>query len=492
MHEQSQMRPASADLAPTAALAPPSPSSPSSASASTPTRPAHPGTVLAVLCAAAFMASLDLFVVNVAFTAIGRDFRGSSLSDLSWILNAYAIGYAALLVPLGRLADRFGRKAGFLAGLGLFTAASAACAVSPNLWFLVVCRVLQAAGAAALTPTSLGLLIASTEPEHRARAVRIWAASGAVAAAFGPVVGGLLVEASWQWVFLINVPVGLLALAAAVRWVPDSRDPAAGRLPDIAGALTLAVSIGALTLALVKGPDWGWGTTGTLAAFVVAAVGLAGFVLRILRHPAPVVEPALLRVRAFAWSNATSLLFSTAFGAGLLSVILWMQNVWHYSALRTGLAVAPGPMMVPLFAAVAQRLARRVPVGLIAMAGSLLFGLGFVIDLANIGTTPAYAADLLPGWLVGGAGVGLAMPTILSSATADLPPNRAATGSAVANMSRQIGTVLGVSMLVAVLGAPASPGAAHTVFEHGWWAIAAVAAVAAGCAVGMTPPAQRA
>ncbi|HEV3171553.1 MAG TPA: MFS transporter [Actinocrinis sp.] len=486
MHEQSQMRPASADLAPAAAPAPPSPSPPNSA----PTRPAHPGTVLAVLCAAAFMASLDLFVVNVAFTAIGRDFRGSPLSDLSWVLNAYAIGYAALLVPLGRLADRFGRKAGFLAGLGLFTAASAACAASPNLWFLVVCRVLQAAGAAALTPTSLGLLIASTEPRHRARAVRIWASSGAVASALGPVVGGLLVEASWQWVFLINVPVGLLALAAAVRLVPDSRDPAAGRLPDLWGALVLAVSIGALTLALVKGPDWGWGTAGTLAGFAVAAVGLAGFVLRILRHPAPVVEPGLLRVRAFAWSNATSLLFSTAFGAGLLSVILWMQNVWHYSALRTGLAVAPGPMMVPLFAAVAQRLARRVPVGLIATAGSLLFGLGFVIDLASIGTTPAYAADLLPGWLVGGAGVGLALPTILSSATADLPPSRAATGSAVVNMSRQIGTVLGVSMLVAVLGTPASPGAAHTVFVHGWWAIAAVAAFAAVCAVGMTPPAQ--
>jgi MFS family permease len=363
--------------------------------------------------------------------------------------------------------------------------------VSPNLWFLVVCRVLQAVGAAALTPTSLGLLIASTEPQHRARAVRIWAASGAVAAALGPVVGGVLVEVSWQWVFLINLPVGLIALLAAVRRVPDSRDPAAGRLPDLWGALVLAVAIGALTLALVKGPDWGWGATGTLAGFAVAAVGLAGFVRRILRHPAPVVEPALLRVRTFAWSNATSLLFSTAFGAGMLSVILWMQDVWHYSALRTGLAVAPGPMMVPLFAVVAQRLARRVPVGLIAAAGSLLFGLGFAIDLASVGTTPAYAADLLPGWLVGGAGVGLALPTILSSATADLPPHRAATGSAVVTMSRQIGTVLGVSMLVAVLGTPASPGAAHTVFVHGWWAIAAVAALAAGCAVGMTPPAQR-
>ena len=443
--------------------------------------------VLTVLCAAAFMASLDLFVVNVAFTAIGRDFHGSPLSDLSWILNAYAITYAALLVPLGRLADRYGRKAGFLLGLGLFTLASAACAASPNLWFLVVCRVLQAAGAAALTPTSLGLLITSTEPQHRARAVRIWASSGALASAFGPVVGGLLVEAAWQWVFLINVPVGVLALALAARRVPDSREDATGRIPDLWGALVLAIAIGALTLALVKGPDWHWTASATLIAFLTAAAGLLVFLARIRRHPAPIIEPSLLRVRAFAWSNATSVLFSVAFGAGLLSVILWMQDVWHYSALRTGLAVAPGPLMVPLSAAVAQRLARRVPVGYIAALGCLFFGAGYVILITGITTTPSYTAHVLPGWLVGGIGVGLALPTILSSATADLPPARAATGSAVVNMSRQIGTVLGVSMLVAVLGSPSSAGAAHTAFVHGWWAVAAVSLLAVLSARGMTP-----
>jgi len=151
------------------------------------------GAVLTVLSLAAFMASLDLFIVNVAFADIGHDFRGHSLPDLSWVLNGYAIVYAALLVPLGRLADRFGRKAGFLAGLAVFTAASAACAVSTGLWWLVAARVLQAAGAAALTPTSLGLLLAATPPELRVRAVRVWAAVGALAAAAGPVVGGLLV-----------------------------------------------------------------------------------------------------------------------------------------------------------------------------------------------------------------------------------------------------------------------------------------------------------
>jgi EmrB/QacA subfamily drug resistance transporter len=450
------------------------------------------GLIFTVLCAAAFMSSLDVFIVNVAFADIGRDFGGSSLSDLSWILNGYAIVYAALLVPLGRLSDRYGRKAGFLTGLGLFTLASAACAASTGLWMLVTFRVLQAAGAAALTPASLGLLLTSTPPPLRVRAVRIWAASGALAAALGPVAGGLLVEASWQWVFIVNVPVGVLAMVATVRRVPDSRDTAVSRTPDIWGAVVLAVAVGALALGLVKGPDWGWGAARTLAGFAVAAAGLALFAHRTRHHPSPVIEPALLRVRAFAWSNATALLFSVAFGAGMLSVILWMQDVWHYSALRTGFAVAPGPLRVPVFAALSQRVAHRIPVGVIAGAGCLLFGLGTVVCLLSAGITPHYATELLPSWLVTGAGVGLALPTILSAATADLPAARVATGSAVVNMSRQLGMVLGVSVLVAILGTPGSPARALTVFQYAWWAIAAAAFVGALAALRMTPPTTRA
>src|SRR4051794_21808167 len=200
---------------------------------------AHPVVVLAALSGAAFVASLDVFIVNVAFPDIGHDFHGASLSNLTWILNGYTIVYAALLVPLGRLADRYGRKAGFVGGLSLFTLASAACAVSSGLWLLVVFRVLQAVGAAALTPTSLGLLLTSTPPESRVRAVRIWAASGALAAAIGPVAGGLLVQASWRLVFLVNVPVGIVAVIAALRSVPDSRDTTVTRTPDLVGAVML-------------------------------------------------------------------------------------------------------------------------------------------------------------------------------------------------------------------------------------------------------------
>jgi EmrB/QacA subfamily drug resistance transporter len=443
--------------------------------------------VLPVLCGAAFMASLDLFIVNVAFDNIGADFGGNSLADLSWILNAYAILYAALLVPLGRLADRFGQKAAFLAGLATFTIGSAACALSPGLWWLVAFRGLQAVGAAALTPTSLGLLLTATAPERRVRAVRIWAATGGLAAAAGPVAGGLLVNASWRWVFLVNVPIGILSLVVAQRKVADSRHNAGAKLPDLAAVGLLVVAIGAISLGLVKAPTWGWLSAPVLSCLAVSMVAAAVFWSRSLSHHSPVIEPALLRVRTFAWSNATALAFSAAFAAGLLSNILWLQGVWHYTALRTGLAITPGPLMVPLFAAISQRIAHRVQVGLIAAAGCAVFGLGTVFLQLRLDSQPHYLADGFAGFLITGIGVGLALPTILSAATVDLPAARAATGSGIVNMSRQIGTVLGVSVLVALTGGASGYAAVHAGFGHVRWAVAAASAVAAVAALGMTP-----
>jgi EmrB/QacA subfamily drug resistance transporter len=453
-----------------------------------PTRPAaRPGVVLGVLSLAAFMSSLDLFIVNVAFDDIQRSFDNPALSDLSWVLNGYAILFAALLVPLGRLSDRFGRKAGFQLGLAVFTLASLACALSPGLWWLVAFRCVQAVGAAALVPTSLGLLLTATPAAGRARAVRIWAATGALAAGVGPVIGGLLVSASWNWVFLVNLPIGLLAMLAAWRTVPESRDRGVAGLPDLLGAGLIALAVGALAMSLVKGPDWGWSSTATLVGFAVAALSSAGFWLRSTRHPLPVVEPALLRVRAFAWSNLTTVIFSAAFALNMLAIILWLQNIWGYSALRTGLAIAPGPLMVPVFAAVAQAVAHRVPVGRIAAAGNVLCAASTLILIFNLGAEPAYATELLPAWLIGGAGVGLTLPTLLSAATADLPADRAATGSAVVNMSRQLGSVLGVSALVALLGSPVGFDEAHTGFQRAWWFAVICALIATPAALGMTP-----
>ncbi|HEV3128992.1 MAG TPA: MFS transporter, partial [Solirubrobacteraceae bacterium] len=239
-------------------------------------RDASPRLVLVIVCAGVVLASLDLFIVNVALPQIGRDFhlRGSALADLSWILNAYAIVYAALLVLFGRLAERFRRERAFLLGVALFVVASAACGAATSLPMLIGFRVVQAAGAALLTPTSLGLILASFPPERRNGAVRTWTAVGGLAATLGPVVGGLLVAASWRWVFLVNVPVGLLALAVGWRRLPQvSGHPVLA--PDLTGALLITAGVAALTLALVEGGSWGWGNARTVSTLAVAGGTLA-------------------------------------------------------------------------------------------------------------------------------------------------------------------------------------------------------------------------
>ncbi len=203
------------------------------------------------------------------------------------------------------------------------------------------------------------------------------------------------------------------------------------------------------------------------------------------------IEPALLRVPVFAWSNATAIVFSAAFAANLLCAILWMQNVWGYSALRTGLGVAPGPLMVPLGAIVASKLAHRVPAGRLATLGCLLCAVGVTLMWQQLAREPDYAGALLPGWLIGGIGVGLALPTILSTATSDLPQERFSTGSAVVNMSRQIGSVLGISLLVALLGTPTTYAETERSFGHAWIAIGLFMILGAVTAVGMSPAPRR-
>ncbi|MGW4242089.1 MFS transporter [Nocardia sp. NPDC004722] len=445
-----------------------------------------------ILCSAAFMAMLDVFVVNVAFTKIAESYRGSSLADVSWVLNGYAIVYAALLIPAGRFSDRFGRKAGFLVGLGIFTLASLACAAAPNLWALVAFRVVQAIGAAALTPASLGLLLTVLPPARVPGAVKVWATTSSFAAAVGPVVGGALVEASWRWVFLINLPVGVAAAVAALRLVPNRHERIASRMPDLLGTALLIVAIGALSLGLVKSGDWSWHAGATLAALAVAAAGAVWFVIRIVRQPNPVVSPALFRVRTFVWANLTVLAFCTAFGAWFLSIALWLENSAHFSTIATGLAILPGPGMVPIFAAVSQRLVKRLPVGVVVALGNLLLALGVLLVLASADTTVHYASDVLPGWVISGIGIGLALPSMIASAAVDLPPDQSATGSAVVNTARQLGYVLGVAVLIAVLGSlDIAADRMLTAFRHGWIFVALVALAGAATAFGITPRSER-
>jgi len=443
--------------------------------------------VLLVVCAGVVLASLDMFIVNVALPEMAEDLGTHSLADLSWVLNAYAIVYAALLLLFGRLAERRQRDLGFLVGVALFTVASAACAAADSLAVLVLFRVLQAAGAALLTPTSLSLVLATTAPERRQGAVRTWTAVGGAAAALGPVAGGLLVAASWRWVFLVNVPIGLAAIAVGWRRLPRVPGHDVPH-PDALGAALATVGVGALTLGLVKGEDWGWGSAATLITLAAAVVVLASFVIHTLRHRNPLVDPSLFRVRAFRGASLAMILFSMSFGAMLLSIVLWAQDVWGWSALKTGLAIAPGPLMVPLFGLLlAGRLIARFGPGVVAGVGAAVFGAGLAWWALAIDTTPDYVSDMLGGMLTTGVGVGLTLPTLMATAAGSLGPQAFATGSAVINTLRQIGLAVGVAALVALLGT--EPTLAS--FQHAWWVFAAIgwaAAATAAVALGQRRP----
>ncbi len=446
-----------------------------------------PRRILVIVCAGVVMASLDLFIVNVALPQIAADLHESSLGTLSWVLNGYAIIYAALLVLAGRLADQRNRKTGFLLGVAIFTAGSAACGVASSVAMLISFRLVQAAGAALLTPTSLGLVLASYPHERRGGAVRAWTATGGMAAALGPVIGGLLVTASWRWVFFVNVPIGLAALVIGWRQLPDVPGHPGPR-PDELSALLVTAGVGGLTLGLVRGGAWGWGSAATVGVLAGAMVVLGMFALRCLRHGNPMIEPALFRVRTFSGASLAMLLFSVSFGAMLLSIVLWMQDVWGWSALKTGLGVAPGPIMVPLFSflVTGRLLARRGPAVVIG-AGATVFSAGIIWWALGVHLHPSYL-EILPGMLVTGIGVGLTLPALMSTAAASLPPPSFATGSAVVNMLRQVGFAVGVAMLVAVLGSTHGAGPELAAFRHGWYATAGAGFAAALAAVWLRRP----
>jgi EmrB/QacA subfamily drug resistance transporter len=442
---------------------------------------------------AVFVFNLDLFVVNVALPSISHDFHGASLSSLSWVLNVYTIVFAALLVVAGRIADRGGHRKWFLIGLAVFTLGSALCAVAPDVALLVIARVVQATGAAVLMPTSLALVLATTSPARRPVVVRAWTAVGGVAAVMGPLIGGLLVQYSWRWVFVINIPAGIAAIIIGRRVLPDVRGDEHGPLPDVLGAAFLTLAVGALALGLVKSGSWGPGSIQTIGTFVAAAVLIVAFFVRSAHHPSPIVELPMLRVPAFSGATLSALLFNAVFAAVILAAVQWCQHVWGYSALRTGLALAPGPLLMPPFAVLAGPLGKRIGNGMVAALGNLVLGAGILWWIVVAGPKPSYLGALLPGLLIGGIGIGLALPTLIAAAATALPANRFATGSGVLNTARQIGAVIGVGIVVRILGTQHTFSAEVTAFRHGWIALLVICcAAAAACLVLMRRPAAAA
>jgi EmrB/QacA subfamily drug resistance transporter len=447
--------------------------------------------VLAVTSLGVFIVLLDTTIINIAFPAITAAFPGANRAALSWVLNAYAIVFAALLITAGRTADLLGRRRVFLAGLAIFAATSAACGLAPTLPALVAGRALQAVGAALLVPTSLALLLAEFPRSRRSMAVGLWGAVGAVAAASGPLLGALLVETvGWRWIFLANLPVCALAIGTGWRLLRESTDPQARGLPDLLGVTLVVAATALAALGIVQGPDWGW-TSPAVAASLLGAVVLAAlFLLRTRRTARPVLDLALFRVRSFGVANLATLLFSTAFFAIGLGNVLFLTGPWQWSVLGAAVGILPAPLTVALVAGGAGRLADRLGHAIVIVPGALVFAAGQLWFATQVGPTPAYLRQWLPGLLLGGLGIGLALPTLGSAAAVRLPAAHFAVGSAVNATARQLGAVLGVSMLVAILGTPA-PGQAMAAFDRTWTAIGLVSLAAAITSLALRRPQAR-
>jgi EmrB/QacA subfamily drug resistance transporter len=440
--------------------------------------------VVAIACAGAFLAFLDATIVNIAFPDISRSFAGSGRDALSWVLDGYFVVIAALLVPAGGLADRFGHKRIFLLGVASFTGASVLCALAPSLTLLIAFRVVQGIGAALIAPTSLALVLDAFPSERRAAGVGIWGAAAAAAAAIGPTLGGALVELSdWRLVFLVNLPLGA-AVALLGRGALRERPQLDSRLPDLPGALMLALSLALLTLAIVEGNDWGWAASPTLGCFAAAAALLGGMIWRSRTHPRPIVEPALFAHASFRVGNLGTLLFAAAFFSLILGNVVFLTSIWGYTVLQAGAATLPGPTLSTVVAGPAGRLADRFGHRAVIVPGTLFFAAGVMV-LRSAGAEPDWLGLWLPGACLTGIGIGLAFPTLGSAAVRDVPDDRFATASAVNAAFRQIGAVLGTAILVAMVGEPATLQAALDVADDAYLFSVFAALVSGAATVGL-------
>jgi EmrB/QacA subfamily drug resistance transporter len=446
--------------------------------------------VFIVTALGSFMAALDLSIVNVAFPSLQSSYAHDSRATLAWVITAYSIVFGALLVIGGRTADRLGRRRTFLAGTGVFLLGSLLCGVAPSVPVLVASRVIQAAGAAFLVPASLALLIGAYPPARRTQMVTLWGGIGALAVATGPSLGALIVSAGgWRWAFLVNLPVGLVITLVGRRVLTESpRHDATA--PDYVGVGMISIALAAIVAALTKGTDWGWTDPRILGAFVLA-VGLGfAFVARCRTHPQPALDLTLFRERSFSAANAATLVYAAGFFAMLLGNILFLTGVWHYSILRAGLAVTPGPLVVAVVAGPAGRLASRIGFRPVLLAGAAFFAAGLASYVLVVGGTPDYVAQWLPGTLVVGLGIGLTFPVLSAAAVSSLPQQRFAIGSAVNQTARQVGGALGIAVLVMLVGTSAGAADSLERFHH-LWLFATATALLSG-ALGALIPRPRA
>ena len=417
--------------------------------------PVSPWPVFWIASIAVFLVSLDTTMLFAAFGAIRGTFSAASPADLSWVLNAYTVVYAALLIPAGGLADAHGRKRTFMVGVSLFLTASAACGLASSVAGLIAARVVQAVGAALLTPASLSLVLGAFPLGTRSFAVSVWGAVGGLAAAIGPSLGSWVIDAwGWRWAFYLNLPLGAISLWRGALLLEESERAAIRRRLDLVGIGLLIVAVGAIALSIVQSGSPTWprrellGTAGTgLLAFIA-------FLIWMRHAQSPLVDPALFRYRTYSYVNVATLAFGASFSMMFFTFFFYMTGVWHYSLPRAGLAITPGPLIVMPVAIISGRLAARLGHRPFLVVGSLIYGAAGLWFLSMAGTEPSYALHWLPGQLLSGIGVGLVMPSLSGAAVNRLPSAHYAVGSAVNQATRQIGSVMGVALTVLLIGHP--------------------------------------
>ncbi len=402
---------------------------------------------------AVFLVGLDGTVLFAAFGAIQAGFPGTSTATLSWVVNAYTVVYAGLLVPAGRLADAHGRKRVFLLGVALFLAASAACGLAPTAAWLIAARAMQAVGAALLTPASLSIILAAFPQDRRALAVGLWGAVGGLAAAIGPSLGSFVVDAiGWPSAFYLNLPLGAFSLWKGATLLQRDREPVSRQRIDVVGMLLLIAAVSLIALGIVQSGSRHWSRPELTAAVAFGLIALAAFVVRSRTAKAPLVDLDLFRNRTYTFVNLATLAFGCAFSMMFFGYFLFLTGVWHYSLPLAGLAVTPGPLLVIPAAIITGRLATRFGHRPFLVSGALVHAAGSLWFWWFAGTEPAYLMHWLPGVMLSGIGVGLVLPALSAAAVNHLPADQYAVGNAVNQAIRQIGSVLGVAVIVLLVG----------------------------------------
>lgn len=417
-----------------------------------------PWTIFGIASAAVFLVSVDATIAVAAFPALRAGFPGSTPADLSWVLNTYTILYAALLVPAGRLVDLHGSRRLFLAGVTLFTLASAACGAAPGPATLIAARAVQAVGGALLTPASLALILGAFPPGRRSAIVGLWSAAGALGAAVGPGAGAILIEhLGWRAAFLVNLPLGALILWRALRRLPMTKGADAGAGLDLPGIGLIAGGVAALTWGIVTVEAAGpmaplvWGP-------VLAGIGLlAGYGVWARGRVGAAIDLSLFADRAYAVVTLATFVFGVAFGMMFLVSFLFLLGIWDFSQGLTGLAVTPGPLVVIAVAVLSGRIVARVGHRAMLVAGGLLYAAVQAWTAWQVTEVSHWLTLWFPMQIAGGIAVGLLLVSLSGAAVAGLPPARFGVGGAVNNAVRQLGGVVGTAVAVVLVGATDAP-----------------------------------